>query len=799
MKTTILLSIALLISACNVNQQVVPTPTPAATATATALPSPTFTPSPPPTPTIDPALVLQTADNYLLNGYFENAVTTYQTVLAQDAPPDFAAPAAFRLGQAAVREGLFSNAVESLTNFIAQYPQDQRVPQAYFLRGDAYLGLSQWAAAITDFEQYLSLRPGLIDSYVHERIGDAQFALGQNEAALASYDLAITANRTLVPLLALRERLAQIYQTLGRPADAVAQYDAILQIAENPGYRASIDYAAAKVLLDNGDPAGLARMQAVFETYPSTAEAYDAMNALLTNGQALDNYAIGRVSFLYGDYQRALNALNTYSTERELAAIPAELHLMLGRSYRELGNAEAAVTAFQTIIDQYPEDPAFGEALLEQGRTRFLLGDIPGAIERYLFIAQNYDYLTDTAAEALWRAGYLYGTNGSPVESRQTFERLADAYPNTEQTRSGLFLAASAAYNLGEIARAEQLYSRLAATTTGDTQAEAYLWVGRLALERGDAATADSTLQLAAAAAPDGYYSARAQDLVNNRPPFAPPDRYRFQFDEAAELGAAESWLRQVYGIEQDGALWPLSATLQADPRLLRGQELWEVGTFAEANVEFDDLLQAYQSDGLSAYQLAIHLRSLGAYRASIFGAANVIRGAGVATLDAPPYIARMRYPVYYLDIVVDIAQRWEFDPLLMFSLIRLESLFDTYAEAAAGEKGLTQVIPPTGDYIATQLQWPNYNHTDLFRPHAGITFGAFYLDEQLERFDNNVPAALAGYNAGPGRALDWLALSGGDPDLFMTTITIDSTRFYVQRIYSFYNIYRTLYGMNAS
>ncbi len=57
--------------------------------------------------------------------------------------------------------------------------------------------------------------------------------------------------------------------------------------------------------------------------------------------------------------------------------------------------------------------------------------------------------------------------------------------------------------------------------------------------------------------------------------------------------------------------------------------------------------------------------------------------------------------------------------------------------------------------------------------------------------------AALAGYNAGPGRAINWLELSGGDPDLFMATITIDSTRLYIQRIYGYYTIYRTLYGVD--
>ncbi|MCS7070352.1 MAG: lytic transglycosylase domain-containing protein, partial [Anaerolinea sp.] len=161
----------------------------------------------------------------------------------------------------------------------------------------------------------------------------------------------------------------------------------------------------------------------------------------------------------------------------------------------------------------------------------------------------------------------------------------------------------------------------------------------------------------------------------------------------------------------------------------------------------------------------------------------------------APRFIARMRYPVYYLDVVLDSAQRYDLDPLLLFALIRHESLFDTYATAAAGEKGLTQVIPSTAEYIAQQIAFPDYQHSDLFRPYVGVEFGAFFLDENLERFNGNVTAALAGYNAGPGRAAQWLEISGGDHDAFLSAITIDSTRIYVQRIYSFFSIYRALYG----
>ncbi|NWF68363.1 MAG: transglycosylase SLT domain-containing protein [Chloroflexi bacterium] len=765
-------------------------------AAATNTPPPTETPVP--TPTTPPDIALQLANRALLDGYFERAVNTYQIIIAQgdSVPADLRAQAALGLAQAALREGLFTEAVNALTTLITLFPQDPRAAQAYYMRADAYMGLSMWNDAINDYNTYLTLRPGLIDSYAHEGIADALLALGETANALASYEQAIAGSRTLVPLLQLREKTAQVYLNSGQAGQAVAQYDAILAVARNEPYRAAIEYAAAQAQIAGGDTqGGLARMRRVFDDYQQTQQAYLAMQVLDNSGVDLDNYARGTAAYYYGDYELAIEAFSTYGTQMQLAAIPAQMYMLLGRAYREIGNAAAALTAFQTVISQYPNDPLFGEALLEQGRTRFLSNDIPGAIRQYLFIADNYGYLAETAAEALWRAGYLYSTNDDPAQGRVIFERLADTYPSSEQARSGLFIAASAAVNAGETLAAETLFARLATSTTGEDQAAAYLWVGRLAQMRGDGATAQRAFDLAAQAAPDSYFGARARDITSGVQPFQPPATYVFEFDELAQLTEAENWLRSAFAVTQEGALWPLSAALENDARMVRGRELWTMGHFNEAETEFYDMLEVYQNDGLASYQLAIIFRAIGAYAPSITGAANVLRAANISTLNAPTYIARMRYPTYYRDIVLDAAQRRGIDPLLMFALIRQESLFDATATAAAGEIGLMQVIPSTGEYIASELNWPNYQHSDLFRPYAAVEFGAFYLDEQLERFGGNAMAALAGYNAGPGRAAAWLELSGGDPDLFMTTITIDSTRGYVQRIYSHYTIYRALYG----
>ncbi len=744
--------------------------------------------------------LIRQGDRLRLNGYYELAISTYGEVVnaGDGVPADSRAEALFRQGQSAVREGLFMDAVAPLTTLITDFPDDERIPQAYFLRGDAYLGVADWQAAINDFQQYLTLRPGLVDSYAYERIADAQLASGQREQAIENYTFAIQSQRSVVPLLALRERLAQIYSGGNQINEAIAQYDAILATAQNPGYRAEIEFRAAETLLEAGQTeAGLARMRTVFDTYGSTSFAYQAMLQLDEAEINLSSLERGRVAYNAGDYTTAIDAFNEHTTEVPLVNVPGEMFLLLGRSYREIGNGNAANVAFQTVIEQYPQDPAFGDALLEQGRTLFLDGEWEQAVAQYLFIAENYAYLEATAAEAMWRAGYLYGVNDQAAQSQQIFERLAETFPNTEQATSGLFIGASTAYANADYATAERMYARLSVVTTGEDQATAYFWIGQIAQAQNNPQRASEAYQAAATAAPDSYFAARAQDIVSGTAAFQQPDQIQLQFDDATQIVEAEAWLRQVYGITQEGALWPLSPELASDPRMVRGQELWQLAAYTEAETEFFDIIGEKRDNGdmVASYQLAVHLRGMGAYYPSIFAAADVILQANATTLSAPPFIARMRYPAYYSDVIQEVGSRRGVDPLLIFSLIRQESLFNSNATAAAGEVGLMQVIPSTGEYIAGQIAWEDYQHNDLFRPYAAVEFGGYYLQEQLERFDGNVPAALAAYNAGPGRAIDWLALAGGDPDLFITTITIDSTRGYVQNIYRNYNIYRALYS----
>ena len=89
-------------------------------------------------------------------------------------------------------------------------------------------------------------------------------------------------------------------------------------------------------------------------------------------------------------------------------------------------------------------------------------------------------------------------------------------------------------------------------------------------------------------------------------------------------------------------------------------------------------------------------------------------------------------------------------EPALVLAVARQESLFDPAARSPAGALGLMQLMPGTAQSMARELGEP-FSRGRLIRdPSFNVRLGAFYLGQQLARFDNEPVLALAAYNAGP-------------------------------------------------
>jgi soluble lytic murein transglycosylase len=186
----------------------------------------------------------------------------------------------------------------------------------------------------------------------------------------------------------------------------------------------------------------------------------------------------------------------------------------------------------------------------------------------------------------------------------------------------------------------------------------------------------------------------------------------------------------------------------------------------------------------------------LQAYRLGVISMARLLQFTPAGLVEnAPLFLQQRAYPQRFADLIIAESEAHGLEPLLFFSLIRQESLFEEGARSYAAAQGLAQIIPDTGAWVAQRLSYPNYRNELVYRPYINIKFGAYYLDWVRDYLDGNLVSALVGYNAGPGNSDFWRKASGPDDALFVEQLTINEPRIYIHTITSNLYHYTRLYG----
>ena len=156
------------------------------------------------------------------------------------------------------------------------------------------------------------------------------------------------------------------------------------------------------------------------------------------------------------------------------------------------------------------------------------------------------------------------------------------------------------------------------------------------------------------------------------------------------------------------------------------------------------------------------------------------------------------RFPIKYEEAVTKYSQIYELDPYMVYSIIKVESSFDEKAESNKGARGLMQITPSTGEWIAEKLKIKEFDSDDLFLPEINIMMGTWYFNYLTEKFDNDITLAIAAYNAGPGNVQNWL----NDEDISrngeeLNRIPYRETENYVKKFNNAYEQYKELYESN--
>lgn len=151
-----------------------------------------------------------------------------------------------------------------------------------------------------------------------------------------------------------------------------------------------------------------------------------------------------------------------------------------------------------------------------------------------------------------------------------------------------------------------------------------------------------------------------------------------------------------------------------------------------------------------------------------------------------PAYFGDTVYPLKYQEYIVKYSKMYNVDPTLVAAVILQESRFNPNSVSSAGAQGLMQFMPGTAATVAREVGRTNY---DIFDPETSVQFGAAHIRDMLVKYNGDVDAALAAYNAGSGSADAWIR------EGLLRNIPSRETNSYVRKVKNYQSVYKSMYA----
>jgi soluble lytic murein transglycosylase len=637
-----------------------------------------------------------------------------------------AAAAYLALGLAYLLDRRFSEAEESFRE--ARKAGDALADYADFLAAQAYYDGGDHAAAEALLKGFNDRYP---DSIFYEQAPEleANTLLAMNDAAGAERVLADDSDGAGRPAYELAQ--GQIELLLGHSDEAGATFRKLLLAhplsPEAQTARAKLTSMGAEATLSTAELRSLGDAYYNAGRYEDAEQQYRA----LTRMPGVDPAARGGFAIAAAACDLKLKRLTKPEAEElpelrdDNGARRLYLLMELARNRNDLPEQQRLVTEMET---SYPNSQWLAEALFSSGNMYMLRRDNPAAIAYYGYLAQHFPE-NKNAANAHWRAGWLSYRQGQYPDATRLFDEQIKLYPTASETSAALYWRG----RLYEIEDHEP--SKAAANYRTVVRVYQHYFYAQMARER-----------LAAL----GISQPSPDAQLDNFKPLPVP-----HLDDS--FPAESPHLAKARLLANAGLNDYIAQEIAADPN----SGSWSA--LAEA--------QIYASYGET-------FRAMRALKRALPYATS----ASIKSIPLPYW--RILFPEAWWDTIKAESAKNNLDPYLVASLIRQESEFNPSVVSYANAWGLMQLLPSVGKQLAREEGMKNFQTYQLLDPETNIRLGTRYLRQMMDHFGGAQEYALAAYNAGDERVVDWQSAGPYHGiDEFVESIPFTQTREYVQAI----------------
>ena len=319
---------------------------------------------------------------------------------------------------------------------------------------------------------------------------------------------------------------------------------------------------------------------------------------------------------------------------------------------------------------------------------------------------------------------------------------------------------------LKDAASAEKHFKDLAGAADGPlSRAKAAYWLGRIADSKGDKAAA-SDYYKSAAKDRDTFHGLLAMQKLS-------PGRHNLEITPPAFPSADQ--------IAKFTALDAVKAVVVARKAGLSRELTRPFLTSLRINLpgEAEAGMIAHLADAIGDTQMSLRLAK-----------SSIAKGQNLITYG---------YPVHPFPAYKPLRPPPELPFLL--GVARQETEFEPQTVSGAGAKGLLQVMTVTANEICHDYKFKCEIPRLLTDNEYNVKIASAYIANHMDSFGGSYILGLAGYNAGPGRARQWIREFGDprdpkvDPLDWIERIPITETREYVTKVLSNIQFYRARLG----
>ena len=721
----------------------------------------------------------------------------------------------FNRGNYVDAAGLYAGTIDAIESNAGASPASylvDRAARARFLMARSHEHLQEWESALVGYSLSLT-ELSEVEDLVRLRMAACHAGMGNLDLATEELRTVIDDGvDTAFDLPAMLE-LAGLYEKTDDYDMALQWYRLLLAEAGSYEERALAHYRIGRAYEKRGDEDAAGRSYATaVNDFPRSRHSHDAFKRGRRISRAFtDRYQQGLVLYNRKLYEDSAEFFTYYIRHDKRKEFEHEASYFLGRSHQRLGNFRTAARAYEEATEFGSDAEYYDLAWSKLAYCRRASGKLEESLATYeRFAVENPG--REAAPELLWEKARFLEEKGRLDEAGAEFSRIVGAYSTSPWASDALFRVGLCLYKLENYSGAAAVFADIFASSSDDGEARALFWSGKCREHLSGPDDAIATYVEAVEAAGDSYYGARARARLRELGHVTEVPRSR-----RASSGATARYTRSAMwrGEALDFAAWlaewydevyfpadrvALRQSIYNEPAFRRADVLLALHMRSAALTELRHLTDVVGRDPRALDILVDYCERVGLHKRAILLAERLLAISPAEELsDAPVYLRKRICPRHFRHIIERECAARGIDPHIEYSLIRQESLFEPEALSWVGARGLSQIMPSTGRWVARRLGHRKFRIAHLFDPEINIRFGTEYLSVQLDEFDGDVLRALAAYNGGPEASERWWEYGGErDSDVFVEDIGYSQTIDYVRRVFLYSEVYRELYGGRA-